>query len=61
MAFHKSEANDELMQHLDQSLFVDRSFFDFDYSMPKNKVVKTENSYSSVSRITSRNGQNKNN
>ena len=51
----KSEANDELMQHLDQSLFDDRDFFDYEYSIPKTKIVARTSIYSGVSRITSSN------
>ena len=57
--FQKSEANDELMQHLDQSLFDDRDFLDYEYSLPKNKVLKGTSIYSGVSRITSTNGRKK--
>ena len=51
----QSEANDELMQHLDQSLFDDRDFFDYEYSIPKTKIVARTSIYSGVSRITSSN------
>lgn len=59
--FQKSEANDELMQHLDQSLFDDRDFLDYEYSLPKNKVLKGTSIYSGVSRITSTNGRKREN
>jgi hypothetical protein len=53
----KSEAIDELMQNLDQSLFDDRDFFEYEYSIPKTKVVARTSIYSGVSRITSTNGR----